>query len=296
MQKTENVIDPARAKRRCCVVSVPAAAAGRPRGKLSSMPSIRRTIIRTYGQHRRIRHRRLVSTTPSRRSFDRRCVIGRRTPGHPMGRVGSGCGCGPRRWACHAAAAAGIETLLSCAFPRPFDSTRATPLRAAVDDGVPDSRTDNANPVGRHFGDASESESRSDTQAGNAAAASSGCGLQNRVQCGLILPNKRLGAIVLVPIRAKREKLPRRRWQKSQALGYDADRFMHTLVLPHRRECIERQGEVFLSLRAKISDTVRTNDPLPITHLAILLADFAGSLCLPFSSTTWKERTLLLSK
>ena len=34
-----------------------------------------------------------------------------------------------------------------------------------------------------------------------------GMGLQNRIQRRLILPNKRFGAVVLVPIRAKREKL-----------------------------------------------------------------------------------------
>jgi hypothetical protein len=34
-----------------------------------------------------------------------------------------------------------------------------------------------------------------------------GAGLQDRVQRGLILPDKRLGAIVLMPIRLKREKL-----------------------------------------------------------------------------------------
>jgi hypothetical protein len=34
-----------------------------------------------------------------------------------------------------------------------------------------------------------------------------GTGLQDRVQRGLILPDKRLGAIVLMPIRLKREKL-----------------------------------------------------------------------------------------
>ena len=34
-----------------------------------------------------------------------------------------------------------------------------------------------------------------------------GMGLQDRVERGLILPNKRLGAIILVPICLKREKL-----------------------------------------------------------------------------------------
>ena len=39
------------------------------------------------------------------------------------------------------------------------------------------------------------------------AAAKLGVGPQDRVQCGLILPDQRPGAIVLMPIRANREKL-----------------------------------------------------------------------------------------
>ena len=44
-------------------------------------------------------------------------------------------------------------------------------------------------------------------QAGSGATLKLGMGLQNRVQRGLILQDKRLGAIVLMPIRTKREKL-----------------------------------------------------------------------------------------
>ena len=44
-------------------------------------------------------------------------------------------------------------------------------------------------------------------QTGNSATLKLGMGLQNRVQRGLILQDKRLGAIVLMPIRANREKL-----------------------------------------------------------------------------------------
>jgi len=44
-------------------------------------------------------------------------------------------------------------------------------------------------------------------QAGNGATLKLGVGLQNRVQGGLILQDKRLGAIVLMPIRPNREKL-----------------------------------------------------------------------------------------
>ena len=43
--------------------------------------------------------------------------------------------------------------------------------------------------------------------AGNGAAEKLRMSLQNRVQRRLILPDNRLGAVVLVPIRAKREKL-----------------------------------------------------------------------------------------
>jgi hypothetical protein len=41
----------------------------------------------------------------------------------------------------------------------------------------------------------------------NDAALKDGIGLQDRVQRSLILPNERAGAVVLVPICAKREKL-----------------------------------------------------------------------------------------
>jgi hypothetical protein len=43
--------------------------------------------------------------------------------------------------------------------------------------------------------------------AGNGAAEKLRMSLQNRVQRRLILPDRRLGAVVLVPIRANREKL-----------------------------------------------------------------------------------------
>lgn len=39
---------------------------------------------------------------------------------------------------------------------------------------------------------------------------------------------------------AERRKTSPRRWQKSQLLCYNPDRFVHTLVLPPRRESIER--------------------------------------------------------
>ena len=47
-------------------------------------------------------------------------------------------------------------------------------------------------------------------------------------------------------------KTSRRRWQKSQTLGYNLYCFIHTLVLPLRRECFERQGEVFCARRTRI--------------------------------------------
>ena len=47
-------------------------------------------------------------------------------------------------------------------------------------------------------------------------------------------------------------KTSRRLWQKSQTLGYNLYCFIHTLVLPPRRECFERQGEVFCARRTRI--------------------------------------------
>ena len=41
-------------------------------------------------------------------------------------------------------------------------------------------------------------------------------------------------------------------WQKSQALDDNVYRFTHTLVLPLRRQCFERQGEVFYAHRTRI--------------------------------------------
>jgi hypothetical protein len=50
-------------------------------------------------------------------------------------------------------------------------------------------------------------EANSAIRAGSDAPAQFGMGLQDRVQRGLILPDKRPGAVVLMPICAKREKL-----------------------------------------------------------------------------------------
>ena len=47
-------------------------------------------------------------------------------------------------------------------------------------------------------------------------------------------------------------KTSRWRWQKSQTFGYNSYCFRHTLVLPHRCKCFERQGEVFCAPRARI--------------------------------------------
>jgi len=80
-----------------------------------------------------------------------------------------------------------------------------------------------------------------------------GMGSQEPLQHRLILPDNRLGTVILVPVWPKREKLLDGDDKKSQALGYNAESILHILVLPHRRERIERQGEVFLGATWKTS-------------------------------------------
>ena len=55
-------------------------------------------------------------------------------------------------------------------------------------------------------------------------------------------------------------------WQKGQALDDNVYRFTHTLVLPLRRQCFERQGEVFMRTGREFGKTARTNVPPPIAY------------------------------
>jgi hypothetical protein len=75
----------------------------------------------------------------------------------------------------------------------------------------------------------------------------------------------------------EKRKLPPARGQKSQALGYNGDRFMHILVLPPRRQSIERQGEVFCCATSKNSrrrsaPSLPRSSPRQLPHVPPLTA------------------------
>jgi hypothetical protein len=88
--------------------------------------------------------------------------------------------------------------------------------------------------------------------------------LQNGVQRRLILPNKRLGAVVLVPIRAKREKL---------LDGYGKKARFSVMILSvvftpssYLLDANASRGRARFFMRAgqKLARAAHTNDPLRI--------------------------------
>jgi hypothetical protein len=96
----------------------------------------------------------------------------------------------------------------------------------------------------------------------NDAAPKTGMGLQNRIQRGLILPDKRPGAIVLMPICAKREKL-------LDGYGKKARLSTITVIVLYTPSSYlfdanaSRGGtRFFVRQRRRSADTARTNDPL----------------------------------
>jgi len=166
------------------------------------------------GQHRRTGHARLVQHHLFPLQCDRRrqWCAGRRGAGMPAGRsrlrrrrlrIVPGLRLRARRGL--AALAAGIQPLL-LPLPGRRPVVRGAPLAGTLPamvlpaaeraPQVPPTRIarmrEKANPALR---------------AGNGTPAKLGMGLQDRVQRGLILPDKRPGPIVLVPIRTKREEL-----------------------------------------------------------------------------------------
>ena len=142
-----------------------------------------------------------------------------------------------------AALAAGIEPLL-LRFSGRRSVVRGTPLAGTLLAMVlVGSRTDNASPADRV--PRMREKANPAVRAVSNAAQKLGMGLQDRVQRGLILPDKRLGAVVLVPICAKREKLLDGYGKKARLSVIILIVVVHTLVLPPRCECFERKGEVF---------------------------------------------------
>jgi hypothetical protein len=130
-------------------------------------------------------------------------------------RLGSGGGC----------------DLASSAFRRPFDSRPHSAERNAAGGGVAGSRRDNASYGEPRSWDGSRSESRNARSATRTAAIRGALARPNRALAG----NGRRPAWPDRPgaNRAETRKLSRRRGQKRQTLGYNRDRFLHTLGLPN---------------------------------------------------------------
>jgi hypothetical protein len=86
-----------------------------------------------------------------------------------------------------------------------------------------------------------------------------GMGLQDRVQSGLILTDKRVGAIVLVPVIAKRENFPDR-YDKKARLSLTMPSVLHTpsSYLPDAKASRGR-ARLFYGLPPKARTTPRRN-------------------------------------
>jgi hypothetical protein len=155
-------------------------------------------------QHRRTGQTRLVQHHPCQSQFGhQRQLVARGIVRHHPLRIEIRL-----RWAVGrtaAAVAAGIETFL-LRFPGSRLIVRGTPLAGTLPAMVlPTAERTTQGPPTCVPG-MSEKPNPA-VSAASHANLKLGMGLQNRVQRGLILPDKRPGAIVLMPIRAKREKL-----------------------------------------------------------------------------------------
>ncbi len=93
-----------------------------------------------------------------------------------------------------------------------------------------------------------------------------GMRLQDRVQHGLILPDKRPGAIELMPIHAKREKLldgDGKKARLSAILSIVVDTPSSYLF---DANASRGRARIFMRDGQGPGKTARTNDPLPIAH------------------------------
>ena len=203
------------------------------------------------GQHRRFRQTRLVEHHPFQSQLDQRCVAD--------GRIWQWCLWGGIR----RSAPTTIEPLLlalshdrSIVCGTPLAGTLSAMMCPAAERttqippaGVPRMR-EKANPAVRAVNDAAEKL---------------GAGLQDRIQRSLILPDKRPGAVVLVPIRAKREKLLDGYGKKARLS------VMISIVLDtpssYLLDANASRGGARFFVRAgqQPARTVRTNGPLRIT-------------------------------
>ena len=169
-----------------------------------------------------------------------------------------------RLWRRLAALAAGIEPLL-LRFPGCRPVVRGAPLAGTlpamvlpaaertpqVPPACVTGMREKANPAVR---------ARSD------APAKLGMGLQDRVQRGLILPDKRPGAIVLMPIRAKREK-PLDGYGKKARLSAIIFIVLYT-PSSYLLDANASRGRARFFMRhgRGSAGTVRINGPSPIAH------------------------------
>ena len=161
------------------------------------------------GQQRRVSHARLVEHNAVQSQFGRRGPgrAGRRGTRWQVRRHPRPIARGPRRRDPRnlTTLTAAIESLL-LRFPGDRPVVRGAPLAGTLPAMVLPAaeRTSQVPPAGVA---GMRQEANPAVRAGSHAPAKLGMGLQDRVQRGLILPDQRAGAVVLMPIRAKREKL-----------------------------------------------------------------------------------------
>ena len=103
-------------------------------------------------------------------------------------------------------------------------------------------------------------------RAGNDAPPKLGMGLQDRVQRGLILPDKRPGAIVPMPIRAKREKLLDGYGKKARLSAIISIVLYTPSSYLFDANASRGRARFFVRHGRGSARTVRTNDPSPIAH------------------------------
>ena len=95
------------------------------------------------------------------------------------------------------------------------------------------------------------------------AALKLGMGLQHRVQRGLIMPDKRPGAIVLMPIRAKREKLLDGDGKKARLSAILSIVLCTPSSYLFDANASRGRARFFVRDGQEPGETVRTNHPLP---------------------------------
>ena len=130
-------------------------------------------------------------------------------------------------------------------------------------------------------------------RAGNDAPAKLGMELQDRVQHGLILPDKRPGAIVPMPIRTKREK-------PLDGYGKKARPSVILLIVVDTpssylfdANASRGRARFFVRYGRGSAGTVRINGPSPIVHPGRSACRVGETRCALFpETTTWKKEAL----